>query len=791
MGFTKAWQRGAAVGGEFLREIAFPLGGLGTGSVSLDGRGGLRDWEIYGRPNKNTELEYTFPALWVRTASGESRAVTLQGPQMKEWVGAGTNFWSYGHGQFFRRLDGLPCMDSVEFAGTFPCARLQFRREGLPVVVSMEAYAPFIPLDTENSSIPGFELAYTIANTSDEPIEALIAWTMKNPVGEGWPDLADKDQAHCTVAEDRGRTALVFGNGRFAQGEPGAGSFVIATDWPDVEALPAWSSEGWWDSLRRFWNAFREGRLPDRVDAKDGYRVPGTLACRVRLMPGESAVVPFVFSWSFPVVKKYWGEEALRSYQWTQHYALKYPTALSAAMDLIGRREELKGRTEAFEEALHDSTLPVEIVRSVADPLSTLRTTTLLRLEDGTFWAWEGCSSTEGCCEGTCSHVWNYAIAHAYLFPEIQRSFLDTAFASGFHCGPPGGDGAMRFRIPIPLMHETELWHAASDGQLGQIVQVFRDWRLTGDTEWLKGLWPSVKRAMAYAWVQWDRDRDGLVDGDMHNTYDINFVTPNPLAQGFYLASLAACERMALALGEDGSVYAGLLAKGVAAMQERLFNGEFYIQEGDFTQPEDPRYQHGAGCLSDQVFGLLCAEGAGLGTLVDSEQLGMALASIFRYNFRDPLGDHENLQRVYAVRDESGLLLCSWPNGGQPFYPFVYSDEVWGGIEYQVANHLVLHGMRDEALRVVSAVRRRHDGRRRNPWNEFECGSHYARQLASYGLLNAWIGLRRDAVEGTLTFGDSPFRSFFCVPGAWGVAERRGDGSLRIEVREGSLPEPR
>jgi uncharacterized protein (DUF608 family) len=276
----------------------------------------------------------------------------------------------------------------------------------------------------------------------------------------------------------------------------------------------------------------------------------------------------------------------------------------------------------------------------------------------------------------------------------------------------------------------------------------------------------------------------------MHNTYDINFQGPNPLTQFFYLASLRAGAEIAAHLGE--SAVAGKLTdlaeKGAALTMARLWNGEYFGQEGNFTDPATPRYQHGAGCLSDMLFGQLCASIAGLGHLADGDAIRSALDAIFTHNFKRPLGDHENLQRVYAVRDEAGLLLCTWPRGEMPYYPFVYSDEVWTGIEYQVATHLALEGRFEESLHIVKGVRDRYDGRRRNPWNEFECGSHYARALAAYGLQLAFTGMRYDAVERRLTFRPDPFRALWSIPGAWGTAERTANRELNVKIIEGSLP---
>jgi non-lysosomal glucosylceramidase len=777
--------------GEKLREIAFPLGGIGTGCVSLDGRGGLRDWEIFGRPNMGCCLDYTFPALWFQEEGEEARCTTLLGPRLKDWQGEPGKNWDYGHGRFFQQMDGIRGFDSVEFVGTFPFARVRFLRDDVPLDIELEAYNPFIPLDVLSSSFPSAVLVYRIANRSTKPVSATLAWSMMNPVGEMCrADATSPDSANNRVYRTDGVTGISFSNDRFESDSEHWGEVVLATDWPDTEVCERWSTEGWWDSVRTFWTGFRgEGRLKNLGSESDRNRAPGSIGCRMQLSPGEVVEIPFVIAWRFPNSLKYWGQPQAERVRWKSHYATVWESAASAAGEVLARREELRSRSSQFEEALYQGTQPHEVLDSIGSTLSVFHSPTVIRLADGTFWAWEGCSATEGCCDGTCSHVWNYALSHAYLFPEIQRSFLDIAFQHTFNCGPQGEEGAMVFRVPIPIGSQGSLWHAASDGQLGQIVQIYRDWRLSGDETWLRSIYPHAKKALGYAWVQWDRDRDGLVEGDMHNTYDINFCTANPLTQFFYLASLRAMARIAAVLGDEAfsKECFRLESEGARLTRERLWTGEFFRQGGDFTDPASPRYQHGAGCLSDQLFGQLSATVAGLGDLVDSNLIESAVLAIHKHNFRTPLGDHENLQRVYAVSDEDGLLLCSWPDGELPAYPFPYSDEVWTGIEYQVASHLAFLGRYAECEEILRGIRRRHDGTRRNPWNEFECGSHYARALASYGLLLAYTGMRYDAVEGTLAFRSEPFKGLWSAPGAWGFAERSPEGKLSVRVIEGSL----
>jgi hypothetical protein len=306
------------------------------------------------------------------------------------------------------------------------------------------------------------------------------------------------------------------------------------------------------------------------------------------------------------------------------------------------------------------------------------------------------------------------------------------------------------------------------------------------------------------------------MEGEQHNTYDIEFYGPNTMCGSLYLGALRACEDLARALGEDDTAdeYRTRYERGRARLDSELWNGEYYVQheppvdqivEIDHgSQPwhasalvpgeDELRYQYGQGCLSDQLLGAWFGAVVGLDNLLPPERVRAALASIFRHNWRADLSDHANVQRTYALNDEAGLLLCSWPNGHRPKLPFPYSDEVWTGIEYQVAGHLIYAGLVDEGLTVVRGLRDRHDGERRNPWNEFECGNHYARAMASWSLLLALSGFRYSAPASRISFAPvisaDKFRSFFSTGSGWGsFAQSHSDGSFAasLELRAGSL----
>jgi uncharacterized protein (DUF608 family) len=283
---------------------------------------------------------------------------------------------------------------------------------------------------------------------------------------------------------------------------------------------------------------------------------------------------------------------------------------------------------------------------------------------------------------------------------------------------------------------------------------------------WLKQWYPSVKKMLEFAWAPggWDADRDGVMEGSQHNTYDVEFFGPNPMCTGWYLAALAATAEMARLCGD------GDFSKECDALRERgsrwvdgnLYNGRYYVQHTEpprgevapFTALSDehkspkPRFQVGNGCLIDQLVGQYKANRAGLGDLFDALHLRTAAGNIFRNNYHEGFRDHYNNMRTFATGSESGSLICSYPEGGRPEVPFPYWGECMTGFEYQLAVLLLDYGYPDEAEKVAKAVRDRHNGANRNPFNEPECGSYYARSMASWSLLDAWDRTGRSPSQG-------------------------------------------
>jgi non-lysosomal glucosylceramidase len=796
--------------GPNLSEIAFPLGGIGTGTVSLGGRGQLVDWEIFNRPAKGQVLPFTFAALWVKEQGGEAAIRVLEAPPGPPYRG------SFGYSR--EQGQGMPHLQGAKFTGAYPFARVDFDTGALPVDVTLEAFNPFVPLSVDDSSLPLAVLHYRVSNRGRKPVEAAVAFSLYNAVGYGekrheqWSGLGKNVNKVRTeqLAPNRRATGLDLTSEKYAPDHPRFGSMCVMTSHPNATARARWEGGEWFDAYTRWADEFAASGgfqdPPPGEPSPDHSSQPGTLAPRFRLGPGASETVTFVLAWYFPNRENYWNtEKEVAGSKVRNDYATRFGSAWEVGRYALANLDRLESASRSFHEAFFTSSLPAHVLDAVSSQASIIRTNTCMLLEGKQFFAFEGCGDEGGCCPMNCTHVWNYEQALAFLFPELERSMRVTDFKHNMR-----DDGAMAFRTLLPVGRAQWKFKAAADGQMGTVMKLYREWQMSGDDAFLRELWPQAKRALEYAWVAWDADRDGVMDGEQHNTYDIEFFGPNTMVGTLYLGALKAGEAMALSVGEKDAAESYRRARESGERKlEALWNGDYYVQKVPAVERArelertDPgmakaikdgriRYQYGDGCLSDQLLGQWFADVVGLGHLLTPERVGKTLESVYRFNFKHSFYDHPNPQRIYALNDERGLLLCSWPKGGRPELPFVYSDEVWTGIEYQVAAHLVYRGYVDEGLAVVKAVRDRYDGGRRNPWNEVECGAHYARALASWSVLLALSGFRYSAPERRIAFGprlnSSDFRCFFSAGTGWGVYRQlAGARSLtaRLETKHG------
>ena len=629
--------------GRQLKMIAFPLGGVAAGSLSLGGRGQLRDWEIFNRPNKGFSPPYALPSIWIQAGDSKPIARVLEArilPPYEGQDGLGSN-----------NSPGLSRLQEATFTGEYPLAHIRFEDRDLPVQVELEAFSPFIPHDPDDSGLPVAILRYRIKNTGHSTAKVGIAFSIDNPVKPeprvGGAARSVQDSRLNEYRKSAELQGLLMTNPSVPAGDTLQGSFALAALISDRAAISywrGWPQGRWWNSPMLFWDTFsRDGQLQNEPELRNSVGV----ICQHNSIPaGGSASFTFLLAWNFPNRTPDWcgwsappgeGNTVIGNY-----YATRFKDAWEVAQYTATNLDRLESRTGTFAVAFGGSTLPSVVKEAASANLSTLASNTCFRTADGEFHGFEGVDDHVGCCFGNCTHVWNYETATAHLFPSFARSLRKASFGYSMDDA-----GAMHFRQLLPD-GKARSGFAAADGQMGQIIHAYMDWKLSGDNQWLATMWPRVKKGLEFAWVPggWDANRDGVLEGVQHNTYDVEFYGPNPMCGIYYLGALRAGEEMARAVGDTASAdeYRRLFNQGSSWIDSNLFNGSFYIQKirgfpPDKIAPnlrsdmgsgntESPEYQVGGGCLIDQLIGQYLAQVAGLGPLVSQEHVQQTLKSI-------------------------------------------------------------------------------------------------------------------------------------------------------------------
>jgi uncharacterized protein (DUF608 family) len=424
--------------GRHLTAIAFPLGGVAAGAISLGGRGQLRDWEIFNRPDKGNGPSYAFPAIWAQSGTRKPVARVLESRIQPPYEG------SSGLGT--KNAPGLVRLASGTFTGEFPLARIDFADPVLPVRVSLEAFTPFIPHDPDESGLPVAILRYRVTNPGTAPAKVSIAWSIDNPTG--------RTQATDTRINDYRSSPTLAGlfmhSPDLPADDPLKGSFALTALDPasaHVTYLRGWQRDRWWNSPMLFWDDFSaDGELGPEPEARSGV---GALCLDRIVAPGARADFTFLLAWHFP-------NRTPRRCGWTapkgdedtaigNHYTTRFPDAWAAAEHTAAHLGDLEKKTRRFAAALRESTIPAAIKDAAGANLSTLVTPVCFRTADGEFHGFEGANDHAGCCHGSCTHVWNYETVTAHLFPTFARSLRATSF--GYDMDDAG---ALHFRENLP-----------------------------------------------------------------------------------------------------------------------------------------------------------------------------------------------------------------------------------------------------------------------------------------------------------------------------------------------------
>lgn len=785
--------------GEHLRALAMPLGGIGCGQVAICGDGGLRQWQIFNNICHNAHVPHSFFAIRVRIGRAEPVARVLMSAAHydDDFVPAPSVSDHLVPAASRQLLATLPGVARIRFIGEYPLAQVQYEDDALPVAVTLEAFSPFVPLDADDSGLPSIVFRFQVENQADSPAEVSLLMSQQNAVGwDGETEI--RGVRHSAYGGNRNRPfrsgglcGIEMTSVSLPSNHPRWGQMVAAARNPGASVRARWTS------LTALWRDFlADGALtPSRsTPSRLGRTVNGAVCSRLTIAPGSTGSATFLLAWWFPNRQIDWPQPGFPpadspTGRIGNRYAVRFPSARAVAEYVGDNLPRLTDSTLRFREALHDTSLPTPLLDAVSSQVSVIRSPTCFCTEDGRFYGFEGCLGastpwerpTGGAGPLNCTHVWNYEMALARLFPALERTMRETEWRHQQH-----HSGYLPHRVALPLTVPPP-WgrptfgpaQPALDGLLGAVLKTYREYLAGGDLGWLRSLWPHVRLALGYVMSNHDRG-DGVIDGPQLNTYDVGIQGPNTFIGSLYLASLRAGEEMARLVGAPGDAerYRQRFESGRRAMERELWDGEYYIHR--FDPATQAAMAYGEGCHSDQLLGQWWAHVLNLGHLFNPDRVRRALASIRRYNLKKSLEGLALSGRRFLRGDEPGLLNCSWPKGGRPLVPLMYSDEVWTGIEYAVAGAMLFEGMVDEALEIVAAARSRQDGRLRSPWNDIEYGDHYVRAMSSWALLEAAAGYRYDAGAASMAFapriGAEDFRCLFVASEGWGRYRQRLTG---------------
>lgn len=784
---------------DYINKIAFPLGGIGTGSISISGNGGFVDAEINNRPNRGKCCRH----------SGFAVRAEKDGKIVDARMLCGDND-NYDIGNFYAAFRHF---DDVSFEEEFPFAKVNLADSVFPGTAVIEAFNPMIPSNDKDSSIPAAFFNITLTNTSKEKMTYSIWQNMSNLLEDNGFNKyfeANKIKGVTIRSEERDENSVKYGN------------ISIATDAEHTSHTEYWYTKTWFDTTTMFKNdLLTPGDLKNRSYDKASHATT-TLAAQADIEPGESKTFRFLISWYVPNAECYWIKDENPPCEGNR-YKNYYSQIFKDSEDVVGycfdNWDRLYTQSKLFAKNLASSSLPEEVKDAISGNLAILKSTTCLRLEDGSFWGWEGVWQEKGSCEGTCQHVYNYAYATAFLFPQLEKGIRTNEINCSLE-----EDGKMNFRMSIGLK-DSHSWRACVDGQMGFVIKCYREWKLSGDSEWLKNNWKSIKNALEFTWSdtnpdRWDPQKTGVITGRQHHTLDVELFGVYSWLTGMYHAALFAASEMAEYLGDvqTAEEYLRIAKQGQKILDEKTFNGEYYVQLLDLNDKQtvsdlthnvqysalndggdcdteyylddetnQAKYQIENGCEIDQVLADWHADIIGLPQVFNREHREKALKSIYKYNY---MSMHDNLNscRNFACNDEKGVLICTWPeNVRKPVFPIPYADECMTGFEYAFAANMLQCGMEDKALEIVRSIRERYDGKRRNPFAEIECGASYARAMASYSFLLIYSGFKFDMPNKALGFKPLKNGSFFwSVDGAWGMAEFT-DSAWKFSVDYGTL----
>jgi len=764
-----------------LQYIGMPIGGIFTGTVYLGGDGRLWLWDIFNENQTGIDpktIEWGLDLHVGKKVRPQDGSAYVQPAKDIRPIEQGFAFKIIaGKKTFIKKLEASD-WDEILYEATYPMAKVHYIDHSLGLDITASIFSPFIPLDEKNSGLPCTIYSFSVKNKTTKDITVSILGWLENKIMPKSKKDTDIRQntfesfTNCTVLN----SSIQLNGTPNQQKLPDYGTMAIGaldnkckanTSFTLPLSIESFSNQNTSTTTK----AVSEGPLLNSVCTKHTIRGSQTITAN------------FIIGWHFANLKLNPVIEGKGRF-----YNQQFKNAAEVVKYVATHFESLSTQTKLWRQTWYDSTLPWWFLERTFLNISTLATTTAHRFDSGRFYAWEGV----GCCEGTCMHVWQYAQAMGRIFPAIER------------------DTRERVDLGLSLTSNGMIYYrgevvktAAIDGQAGTILRIYREHKMSSDKSFLKNNWDKIKLATTWV-INQDKNQDGMEDTPIENTLDAVWDGEIAWLVGLCIAAVKAGEQMAIEMGDAAfaTTCANYVSKGTKNMEEKLFNGEYFIHKPDEIKGREKLGSYNT-CHIDQVYGQSWAHQVGLGRILDKEKTVSALRALWKYNFTPDVGPYIKERRgwrPYALAGEGGMVMNTNPsNEAKPYgenttWQLGYFHECMSGFEHQVAAHMMAEGMTDEALVLTRMIHDRYHAAKRNPFNEIECSDHYARAMASYGTFISACGFDYDGPNGFISFAPKMNPDKCKVPftsaSGWGSYEQlqnEHNFTAKLNVAYGSL----
>ena len=756
--------------------IGMPVGGIGAGQVYLGGDGQLWYWDIFNirriNPGGPGDKFYLNPMVQDRKFE-QGFAVKVKNI---DTPGITPSVFPLREGGF----------RNISFTGEYPIGKVSYSDPTSPVSVDLQAFSPFIPTDYLSSDFPAVILEYTVTNTSDQAVQIELLGWLQNMAN--FQTSSQTTGSHKNSILKRNSSIQMIAN-----------SIVDDSDLPDSGnmTLTLMDAEGWGNPQcpRDLKYNLPELGASESTEAEVdlGKVLTGALGKELTLAPQQSETISFILSWYYPNLHRpesgFHNLKNRENIRW--NYSNKFSSSADVAMSIIANSDYLISSTKQWNEVWYNSTLPKWFLDRTFVNAGTLATSSCYLIDDlrddkdneGRFYAMEGVYLGHG----TCTHVFHYEQALGRIFPNLARK-LRTQVDYGLSYTD---DGIIGYRGEFSKIGHHDGRGYAVDGHAGTILRAYREHQMSSNSDYLNEYWPKIKMSIEYM-IAHDSEitgkPDGILEGIQYNTLDRMWYGKNTWISSMYNAVLRSGEAMANEMGDKkfARMCEKIALSGKEKMSNELFNGEYFINILDPDNPVPPNTN--IGCHIDQILGESWARQVNLPRVLPENQTKSALQSIFKYNYYPRVGDYLDTAtiknvRFYALPDESGTIICSFPKGGAGQAPgevrneweklvVGYFSECMTGFTYQAAAHMISEGLVDEGLTMIEAIHKRYSPDLRNPYNEVEYGNHYTRAMSSYGAFVAASGFTYHGPKGELGFSPKiqaeNFKSAFITAEGYG-----------------------